>query len=206
LEPTIGWSSPGPEPEAAHRGLCLGGFPGGCSWWPVPRPALTPLGDAQLGRAAAGVGLGLGFAGDQGLASDPLQAFIALFENRKGEGKVSEVRGKLAALAKREEWLQREWRNRLQQNRVSLETTRSQLELQEQEVADAERMAKAEMKRLQQGDSDVFFVNVREQDEADARIRLLETKSLHEIMVLERRSLDGELLQLLSSYLPKEFQ
>jgi outer membrane protein, heavy metal efflux system len=140
---------------------------------------------------------------------DQLRASLRIeipIENRKGAGKVSEVRGKLAALAKREEWLQREWQNRLQQNRVSLETTRSQLELQEQEVADAERMAKAEMKRLQQGDSDVFFVNVREQDEADARIRLLETKSLHEIMVLERRSLDGELLQLLSSYLPKEFQ
>ena len=157
--------------------------------------------------------LGLEGARDLGVLpasqSDPDQLRASLrieipLENRKAEGKVDEVRAKLNALTKREEWLQREWRNRLDQNRVSLETTRAQLELQELEVADAERMAKAELKRLQQGDSDVFFVNVREQDEADARLRLLETKSLHELMVLERRSLDGDLLQLFSSHLPKE--
>jgi len=141
--------------------------------------------------------------------TDPDQLRAGLFleiplENNKGRGKVAQVNAKLQALHHRATWLEREWQTRIEQNKVALSTTRQQLELQDLEVDAAKKMASAEARRLQQGDSDVFFVNLREQDEADARIRLVETKSLHEIMVLERQSLDGELLQTLALKPSKE--
>lgn len=119
------------------------------------------------------------------------------FENRKAEGKRTEVSGKLSALSYRQSWLEREWGARISQNRRALITTREQLGLQETEFQDTAKMARAELTRWSQGDSDMFFVNVREQDEAEAQIRLLETRALHEMMVVERRALDGQLVQLL---------
>lgn len=138
---------------------------------------------------------------------DHLRAGLFLeipIENNKGRGKVAQVDAKLRALQHRTTWLEREWQTRLEQNKIALNTTRQQLELQNREVDAASKMARAEVRRLQQGDSDVFILNLREQDEADARIRLVETKSLHEMMVLERQSLDGELLQTLALKLSKE--
>jgi hypothetical protein len=115
-------------------------------------------------------------------------------ENRKGKGKRAEVAGKKAALNYRREWLEREWEARIKQNAQALTTTRKQLELQQSEVGDTSKMARAEMTRFNQGDSDIFFVNIREQDEAEAQVRLIETEALHELMVAERRLLDGQWL------------
>lgn len=115
-------------------------------------------------------------------------------ENRKGKGKRTEVAGKKAALNYRRVWLEREWEARIKQNAQALKTTRQQLELQKSEVSDTSKMARAEMTRFNQGDSDIFFVNIREQDEAEAQVRLIETEALHELMVAERRLLDGQWL------------
>lgn len=120
-------------------------------------------------------------------------------ENRKGKGKRTEVAGKKAALNYRREWLEREWQARIKQNAQALTTTRQQLELQQSEVSDTSKMAKAELTRFNQGDSDIFFVNIREQDQAEAQIRLIETEALHELMVAERRLLDGHWLSQFKS-------
>ena len=116
-------------------------------------------------------------------------------ENRKGKGKRGEIAGKKAALNYRREWLEREWEARIKQNAQALTTTRQQLELQQSEVSDTSKMARAELTRFNQGDSDIFFVNIREQDEAEAQVRLIETEALHELMVAERRLLDGQWLR-----------
>jgi hypothetical protein len=60
-------------------------------------------------------------------------------------------------------------------------------------------MARAELTRFNQGDSDIFFVNIREQDEAEAQVRFIETEALHELMVAERRLLDGQWLKQFNS-------
>jgi hypothetical protein len=120
-------------------------------------------------------------------------------ENRKGKGKRTEVAGKKAALNYRREWLEREWEARIKQNAQALTTTRKQLELQQSEVSDTSKMARAELTRFNQGDSDIFFVNIREQDEAEAQVRFIETEALHELMVAERRLLDGQWLKQFNS-------
>jgi len=130
------------------------------------------------------------------LREDPDQLRVGLkidipIENRKARGKFREVRGKLGALEQRSLWLEREWGTVVSQNRVGLTTTREQLTLLESEVADTIRMAQAEEGRLRQGDGDVFFVNIREQDEAEARLRMIETRALHEFLIAERFALDG---------------
>lgn len=120
-------------------------------------------------------------------------------ENRKGKGKRTEIAGKKAALNYRREWLEREWEAKIKQNAQALTTTRQQLELQQSEVSDTSKMARAELTRFNQGDSDIFFVNIREQDEAEAQVRLIETEALHELMVAERRLLDGQWLKQFNS-------
>jgi outer membrane protein TolC len=132
---------------------------------------------------------------------DPDQLRVGLkieipIENRKARGKFREVRGKMGALEQRSLWLEREWKTVVGQNRVGLTTTREQLTLLESEVADTVRMARAEEGRLKQGDGDVFFVNIREQDEAEARLRMIETRALHEFLIAERFSLDGTWAQI----------
>ncbi len=122
-------------------------------------------------------------------------------ENRKALGKIDSVEAKTTALERRTRWLMSEWETRVEQNAVALTTTRKQLKLQDAELADTARMARAEIIRWNQGDSDVFFVNIREQDEAEARMRLIEMQALHEVMVIERQGLDGELVRRVRSTL-----
>jgi len=98
--------------------------------------------------------------------SDPDQLRVGLrleipLENRKGEGKFAEVNAKQRALNARRDWLEREWNAFVSQNAIAIRTTREQLALLELETSDSERMARAELSRLKQGDSDVFFVNLR---------------------------------------------
>lgn len=135
------------------------------------------------------------------MREDPDQLRVGLMieipiENRKARGKFREVRGKMGALEQRSLWLEREWKTVVGQNRVGLTTTREQLALLESEVADTVSMARAEEGRLRQGDGDVFFVNIREQDEAEARLRMIETRALHEFLIAERFALDGTWAQL----------
>jgi outer membrane protein TolC len=135
--------------------------------------------------------------------TDPDQLRVGLrieipIENRKGRGKLKEVNAKVNALSQRSTWLEREWSTLISQNNVGLTTTRQQLKLLESEVSDTVKMAQAEVGRLDQGDGDVFFVNIREQDEAEARLRMIETKALHEFLIAERLALDGTWSELLS--------
>ncbi len=115
-------------------------------------------------------------------------------ENRKAEGKSGELAHKKAALGLRREWLQREWRTRVEQNAQTASTLDEQLEWLIKELEDTAAMARAEERRLLMGAGDVFFVNVREQDEAEANLRLLETRGLRALASLERQFLDGTLI------------
>lgn len=116
-------------------------------------------------------------------------------ENRKAEGKGQQVRSKLTALGQRRQWLEREWETRMKQNEISLSTLDEQLRWQDTEVAKSEVMAKAESQKLLHGASDVFFVNIREQDLAEVRLKLIETQALREMTLIERRMLDGSLVR-----------
>jgi outer membrane protein TolC len=166
--------------------------------------------EREMGIAQSLPALNLGLEGSRDVSGgglpldrkDPDQLRVGLnieipLENRKGRGKLREARGKIKALEQRQEWLEREWATFIAQNRVGLKTTREQLELIESELSATIRMAQAEVGRLNQGDGDVFFVNIREQDEAEARIRLIETKAMHEFLISERFALDGTWLSLI---------
>ncbi|MBY0517245.1 MAG: TolC family protein [Bacteriovoracaceae bacterium] len=118
-------------------------------------------------------------------------------ENRKGGGKREEVSHKLASLRYRKTWLEREWQTRIEQNRIASQKIKEQLNWQTQEQEDTTKMAQAEIKKLASGASDVFFVNIREQDEAEVKMRVIETQMISVLIDIERKSLDGTLIDLI---------
>lgn len=60
-------------------------------------------------------------------------------------------------------------------------------------VENSQKMSNAERIRLREGDGDLFVVNIREQDEAEARIKFLETKMSLQRSLYNRKLVSGEL-------------
>ena len=112
-------------------------------------------------------------------------------ENRKGEGKSAEVRAKLRAIEAQKDWLHKQWENALDQTKRQIEIIQEQFLMQEQEVDATAKMARAEQIRLAHGDSDVFFVNIREQDEAEARLKYIDTIAIHGMVVADLLAING---------------
>lgn len=163
--------------------------------------------DRELARSLRLPELNLGLEGARDLGNipshqgDPDQLRVALrieipIENNKGIGKVEEAKAKLQAIQQRRTWLHRQWEVSAAQVLESLRQLRLQIQQQEAETVATAKMAAAERKRWDLGDSDLFFVNIREQDEAEARVRLAEAHALEQILLLDYLSLDGELLKI----------
>ena len=114
-------------------------------------------------------------------------------ENRKGDGARQEISAELAALHHERRWLENAWEARRGQNEIAWRQIDSQLNWIRQELADTEQMRAAEARRLEQGDSDIFFLIIRELDLVKARQALLETQTLRALTALEASALDGSL-------------
>lgn len=163
--------------------------------------------DKELARTLRLPELNLGLEGARDLGNlpssqtDPDQLRVGLrieipIENNKGIGKVEEASAKLQGIKQRQIWLGRQWQLSLAQVQESRRQLRLQIQQQEAETQATVKMAEAERKRWSLGDSDLFFVNIREQDEAEARIRLAEAHGLEQMLLLDHLSLDGGLLKL----------
>jgi outer membrane protein TolC len=95
-------------------------------------------------------------------------------ETRKGRGAVAEARANLAQIAYQRQWLEEQLAAELQRIGNSLDAAVRFVELARQEVEQAVLLEQAEQQRFEEGASDFFLVNLREERTADARIRQLE--------------------------------
>lgn len=124
---------------------------------------------------------GLGNIAEGGPSRDTTDAIIGLqfsvpLQQRSARGQIIQAQAELdvqrAEYQLVEEKIELEVRNILLQFRYAREL----LSLAAQEVAQSETMRMAELRRFESGASDFFLVNLREEQAADARVRLLEAE------------------------------
>jgi cobalt-zinc-cadmium efflux system outer membrane protein len=113
-------------------------------------------------------------------------------ENNKALGKEQEANAKIKGLKHLRDWLEGKWRTSLEQVFQQLGDTLERLKIQKVEVESSEKMAQAERIRLQQGDSDIFFVNIREQDAADAQAKFIDTQAQFFTLLAQYQALSAQ--------------
>ena len=119
---------------------------------------------------------GLGDQGEGGPSRDS-EDFIVGFtvtvplERRFAKGRLEQARAKREALEYERQRVEDQIELELQNILLDLDAARELAVLARQEVSQAEVMRAAERQRFEQGASDFFLVNVREETEANARIR-----------------------------------
>ena len=119
---------------------------------------------------------GLGDQGEGGPSKDS-EDFIVGFtvsvplERRFAKGRLAQARAQRSALEFERQRLEDQIELELQSILLDLDAARELSVLAEREVDQAEIMRAAERKRFEEGASDFFLVNVREETEANARIR-----------------------------------
>jgi outer membrane protein TolC len=92
-------------------------------------------------------------------------------ENRKAEGKTVSSLYKIGALKKQRDFLSQELQRQIHFFISASSQSKERWVISDREFVNTNKMADAEKKRWLQGASDLFIVNLREQDVADADIR-----------------------------------
>lgn len=134
---------------------------------------------------------------------DPDQLRVGLqieipFENNKAEGGVAEQRSKYKATEYQFDWLIRLWQTQMNQIEVSINKLRSLTSQVEIEVNSSEKMSEAERQKLAEGDGDLFVVNIREQDEAESKVKLYNTLKEYNYYKFLKFSYSGQLAEKIS--------
>jgi outer membrane protein, heavy metal efflux system len=118
-------------------------------------------------------------ADDKMLASkDSLQIginFTFPLENNKASGKTQELFYKVQAYKKQLEYLKQELSTQYNYTLKSLELSQQSWKILSKESVAARKMAETEQRKFRQGASDLFIVNIREQDFADTEVRKWKT-------------------------------
>lgn len=119
---------------------------------------------------------GLGAIGEGGASRDSADVIVGFtfhmpLERRQGKGRLAQARAELESLRQErrrvEDRVEIELRNIL----LELDIARQLMALSRQDVELSEAMRLAEIQRFEQGASDFFLVNIREETAADARVR-----------------------------------
>ncbi|MEE4108461.1 MAG: TolC family protein, partial [Halieaceae bacterium] len=95
-------------------------------------------------------------------------------ERRQARGKISQARAELESLRQEQRRLEDQVEIELRNILLELDIALELKALAEQDVDLSEAMRKAEIRRFEQGASDFFLVNIREETAADARVRYYE--------------------------------
>lgn len=109
-----------------------------------------------------------------------LEAGILLevpLERRAARGKLLEARGKLAQIAAKRELAEQTIAAEVQSARAALAANHAALVQARRNVELAQEIAEAERKKLEQGDSNILTVNLREIATVDAELLVLEAES-----------------------------
>lgn len=93
---------------------------------------------------------------------------------RTQQGRIDFYEAKQKKIEFSEQFLTERIRTDIQDARNALDIARGRVEVTTKEVVAARDLARGELKRFELGDSNLIFVNLREQNEADAEVREIE--------------------------------
>lgn len=93
---------------------------------------------------------------------------------RTQQGRIDFYEAKQRKIEFSEQFLTERIRTDIQDARNALDIARGRVEVTTKEVVAARELARGELKRFELGDSNLIFVNLREQNEADAEVREIE--------------------------------
>ncbi|EED31325.1 outer membrane component of multidrug efflux pump [gamma proteobacterium NOR5-3] len=119
---------------------------------------------------------GFGSIGEGGASRDGTDAIVGFtfsvpLERRQAKGKITQARAELESLRQDKRRVEDQVEIELRNILLELETARELMDLAKQDVELSETMRRAEVRRFEQGASDFFLVNIREETAADARVR-----------------------------------
>jgi outer membrane protein TolC len=128
---------------------------------------------------AVEVGQPFGAVGEGGPSRDTTDTIVGLtfsvpLQRREAEGALQAAEAELEALRQERRLLVEQLELEMLDLLLELEVAQQLAQLAAREVAQAETLMQAERRRFQEGASDFFLVNVREEAVADARIRFLQ--------------------------------
>lgn len=117
-----------------------------------------------------------GSIGEGGASRDTRDAIVGFtfsvpLEQRGARGRLSQAQSRLQALEQERRQLEDRIEVELRNILLELNVARRLMQLAALEVEQSETMRRAEQRRFEQGASDFFLVNVREETAADARVR-----------------------------------
>lgn len=117
-----------------------------------------------------------GSIGEGGVSRDTRDAIVGFtfsvpLEQRGAKGRLSQAQSRLQALQQERRQLEDRIEVELRNILLELNVARRLMQLAALEVEQSETMRRAEQRRFEQGASDFFLVNVREETAADARVR-----------------------------------
>lgn len=118
---------------------------------------------------------GFGSLGEGGASRDGTDAVVGFtfsvpLERRQAKGRITQARAELETLKQEQRRLEDQVEIELRNIMLELEVARQLMLLAKQDVQLSETMRLAELRRFEQGASDFFLVNIREETAANARI------------------------------------
>ena len=127
----------------------------------------------------AEVAEGFGAIGEGGASREGTDVVVGFtfsvpLERRQAKGKITQARAELESLRQEQRRVEDQVEIELRTILLELANARKLMALAEQDVVLSETMRLAEIRRFEQGASDFFLVNIREETAADARVRYFE--------------------------------
>ena len=119
---------------------------------------------------------GFGAVGEGGASRDSTDAVVGFtfkvpLERRQARGRIAQAEARLESLRQEQRRVEDQVEIELRNILLELDTARELMALARQDVELSETMRRAELRRFEQGASDFFLVNIREETAADARVR-----------------------------------
>jgi len=122
---------------------------------------------------------GFGAIGEGGASRDGTDLIVGFkfevpLERRQARGRISQARAELESLRQEQRRVEDQVEIQLRNILLELDIALELMDLAKQDVDLSETMRQAEIRRFEQGASDFFLVNIREETAADARVRYYE--------------------------------
>jgi outer membrane protein TolC len=122
---------------------------------------------------------GFGSIGEGGVSRDGTDAVVGFtfsvpLERRQARGRIAQAEAELESLRQEQRRLEDQVEIELRNILLELDVAQQLMRLAQQDVELSETMRRAELRRFEQGASDFFLVNIREETAANARIGYFE--------------------------------